>query len=62
MEEGSPAAVAGIQAGDLIVEFNRVKVATLTEYRDALAKLKDTALVLLKMKDGGSQFVILRVK
>ena len=62
VSEGGPAAMAGIQAGDLITEINRVKVTTLAEYRAALAKAKDTVLVLLKTKDGGSRFVILRVK
>ena len=55
-------AVAGIQAGVLITEINRIKVTTLADYRAALAKAKDRVLVLLKTKDGGSRFVILRVK
>jgi len=62
VDEGGPAATAGIQAGDLITEINRVKVSTLAEYRAALATAKDTVLVLLKSKDGGSRFVMLRVR
>ena len=62
VEEGSPAASAGIQAGDLIAEINRVKVTNVAEYRQALADVKDTVLMLLKIKDGGSRFVIVRVK
>gem|GEM_PF-4571633 len=38
------------------------KVATLAEYRQAIANIKDSVLVLLKTKDGGSHFVVVRVK
>ena len=62
VDEGSAAALAGIQAGDLITEINRLKVATPAEYRQALANVKDSVLVLLKTRDGGSRFVIVRVK
>ena len=62
VEEGSAAATAGIQAGDLITEINRLKVATPAEYRQALASVQDSVLVLLKTKDGGSRFVVVRVK
>lgn len=60
VEEGSPAAAAGIQAGELITEINRVKVTTLAEYREALVKAKDTVLILLKNREGGSHLVMLR--
>ncbi|MEI6673632.1 MAG: Do family serine endopeptidase [Verrucomicrobiota bacterium] len=62
VEEGGVAALAGIQAGNLITEINRVKVTTLAEYRQVLAKANDTVLVLLKVSEGGSRFVILRVR
>ena len=62
VEEGGAAATAGIQVGDLVTEINRMKVTNLAEYRQALANAKDTVLMLLKIRDGGSRFVILRVK
>jgi len=62
VEDGSPAAAVGIQADDLITEINRVKVTTVQQYREALAKSKESVLILLKVKDGGSRFVILKVK
>jgi len=62
VEAGSAAATASIQAGELIMEIDRLKVTTPAEYRQALANVKDTALVLLKTKDGGSCFMVVRVK
>ena len=62
VEEGSAAAAAGIQEGDLITEINRLKVATVAEYRQALANVKDSLLVLIRTKDGTSRFVMLKVK
>jgi len=63
VDEGSPAAMADIQAGDLITEVNREKVASVDEFRDALAKAKgqDTVLLLVKRKDA-SRFVVVRLK
>ena len=62
VEEGSAAAAAGIQVGDLVIEVNRLKTATMAEYQQALANVKDTVLVLLKTQDGGSRFVVVQVK
>ena len=52
MEEGSPASLAGLQPGDLIVEADRRKVANAGDLQEALdkAKDKDTVLLLVKRK------------
>jgi serine protease Do len=63
VEQGSPAADAGLQVGDLITEVARQKVAGVDEYRDALAKAKgkDSVLMLIK-HEGTSRFVIVKLK
>ncbi len=63
VDDGSPAAAAGIQPGDLILEINRAKVATLAEFRAAIEKAagKETLLVLVKNQTG-TRFAILRQK
>jgi serine protease Do len=60
VEPGSPAGLADLQAGDLIVEANRQPVASVNELKDALAKDKDMALLLIKRKDA-SLFVTLKL-
>lgn len=61
--EGSPASVADLQEGDLIVEANRQKVTSVDELQQAVAKAKndDTLLLLIKRKSA-SLFVVLRAK
>lgn len=63
VREGTPASLAGLQEGDLIVEADRQKVATAEDLQKALsqAKDKDTVLLLLKRK-GASLFVVLQMK
>jgi serine protease Do len=63
VEEGSPAAEAGLQVGDLITEVARQKIAGLNDYRDALgkAKGKDSVLMLIK-HEGTNRFVIVKMK
>lgn len=48
VEPGSLAAFANLQAGDLIVEANRQPVATVDELSAALAKSKESVLLLVK--------------
>ncbi len=49
LAEGSPAAEAGVQAGDVITEVNRKPIAKLRDFEKAAASLsaKDSALVLV---------------
>jgi S1-C subfamily serine protease len=63
VEDGSIAAMAGLQAGDLIAEVDRRAVSSVQDLQDALAKAKDkdTVLFLVKRK-GGSLFVVLQTK
>jgi len=60
VQEGSVASVAGLQAGDLIVEANRQPVTTVVELRSVLKKStgSDRVLLLVKRK-GGSLFLLL---
>ncbi len=63
VQGGSLAAMAGLQAGDLIAEADRQPVTNAHELSDALAKAKnkDRVLLLIKRK-GGSLFVVLQTK
>ncbi|MBU0663953.1 MAG: DegQ family serine endoprotease [Proteobacteria bacterium] len=60
---GSPAALAGIQAGNLIEEVNRQPVQSLKELQQVLQKSGDTQDVLLLISSGNrSYYVVLGVK
>jgi serine protease Do len=63
VQDGSVASMAGLQAGDLIVEADRQTVTNVTELESVLAKSKnkDRVLLLVKRK-GGSLFVVLQMK
>ena len=58
--EGSPAAEAGLRPGDLITEVNRAAVKNLSEYQQALQKVKkgDHLLLLIK-RNAGSFYTVL---
>jgi serine protease Do len=60
VDEGSPAALADLQTGDLIVEANRQAITDVGELRSVLDKAKDSVLLLVKRR-GQSLFVVLRV-
>jgi serine protease Do len=60
VDPGSPAALADLQSGDLIMEANRQPVTTVDELRNALGKSKDMALLLIKRKDA-SLYVTVRI-
>ena len=63
VQEGSPASVAGLQPGDLVVEADRRKVASADDLQEALNKAKDKETVLLLIKRrGASLFVVLHLK
>jgi serine protease Do len=50
VESGSPAADAGIRAGDMILEVNSEVVNTVKEYRSAIAKVKKGSVARLLVK------------
>ena len=52
VEPGSPAAVAGIQPGDVIEEVNRKAVASVEEFSKAVAEQKDTDTLLVLARRG----------
>lgn len=63
VENGSPAAMAHLQAGDLIVEADRRLVTSVAELQNAIVQAKQNGQVLLLIKRrGGSLFVVLRLK
>ena len=61
VNESSPAAVAGLQKGDVIVEADRELVTNVNTLERILVKNKDKDEVLLRvMRAGGSLFVVLQ--
>lgn len=61
VEPGSPASMASLQTGDLIVEANRQPITNINELRDALGKSPEQVLLLVK-RNGSSTFVVIRLK
>ncbi len=61
VQPGSPAAAAGVQNGDIILEVNGNKVDSVKEVKEQFAKKdKDDSLLLLVKKRQGSVFVVLK--
>ena len=58
---GSPAAVANLQPGDLVVEADRKRVNDIADLQSAFASAKDQILLLIKRK-GASLYVVFRLK
>ena len=57
VEDGSPAANAGLRPGDVIVEVDRHPVASVNELRQALDKhAKGTPLLVLLHRNGASRY------
>ncbi|HKB75288.1 MAG TPA: PDZ domain-containing protein, partial [Myxococcales bacterium] len=48
----SPAASAGLDPGDVILEINRQPVASVADYKKAISKLKKGDTVLLRVRSG----------
>jgi serine protease Do len=60
IKDGSPAAEAGLQPGDLISEVNRTAVKNLNDYQRALKQVKNGENLLLLIKRGsGALYVVL---
>ncbi|MCX7887787.1 MAG: DegQ family serine endoprotease [Verrucomicrobiae bacterium] len=63
VDDDSPAAMAGLRVGDLIIEVNREKVTDVKDFRRALQKAKDKESILMLVKrEGSSRFVIIKPK
>ena len=61
VEVSSPAAVAGVHSGDVIVEINRTPMRTVGDYKRVVAKLgkKDNILLLINRR-GGKLFIAIK--
>jgi serine protease Do len=58
VRSGSPAAEAGLQAGDVIVQADRRPISSVEDLREALDKrAKDQPLLLLVRRDGNDRYV-----
>ena len=55
---GSPADVAGLQAGDVIKELNRKAIGNLSDYEKAVAKIQKGKTILLLIKRGGQTMYV----
>jgi Do/DeqQ family serine protease len=60
VEENSPAARAGIRAGDAIVEVNRRRVRDLRSFEEALGRAEQDVVLLFVQREGRSQYVVLK--
>jgi serine protease Do len=60
IKDGSPAAEAGLQPGDLISEVNRTAIKNMNDYQQALKQVKNGENLLLLIKRGsGALYVVL---
>jgi serine protease Do len=60
VEPGSPAATAGLQAGNLIEEINKERIVSLQQIQAALKKSSHPKRILLRVRSGEmSQYVVL---
>jgi len=61
--QDSPAADAGLEPGDIVVEVNRRPVGSASDYRTAVKSVKKGDTALLRIKHGQSTtYVPVRVK
>lgn len=63
VKPNSPAAEAGLNRGDLILEINRNPVATVKDFKEFLQQAKDDKSILLLIKrEDHTRFVVLKTK
>jgi serine protease Do len=61
VDPDSPGEAAGLQPGDLILEINRSKVATVSQAKRALEKPRpDEPTVVLVKREGNTRYVVIR--
>jgi serine protease Do len=63
VDSGSPAEEAGLQAGDIVAEIDREKIANMNQFNKKMSSYKtgDTILFLIK-REGSSIFLTLKVE
>ncbi len=59
-DAGGPAALAGVQAGDVLLAVNGTPVKSIDQVRQAVAK-SDKSVALLVQRDGNKIFVPVRI-
>jgi len=62
VEDGGPAAEAGIRRGDIIKEVNRVEVKDLKGYQEALKTSKDKMILLLVKRGDSSVYRVIKLE
>lgn len=58
VEDGSPADNVGIQQNDIILQVNKIKIASLKQYTAEMAKAAEKKSVVLLVKRGSSNFFV----
>jgi serine protease Do len=58
VEAGSPAAKAGLNAGDVLLEINRRPVRSLGDYREVMRNISAGEMVLLRLQRGESAIYV----
>jgi S1-C subfamily serine protease len=63
VEEGGPAARAGMRPGDIVAEANRERVRSVQDFTRLLGQMRrGSNLLLLVQREGNSRFVVLTPK